>query len=85
MNNIQTIQFPEKALKYVVEREKRRIQNMRLSVLSYAPLALAAVAGYIRHHLTEYDYLLADGRTRDRARNEVRAKIQDFEIQWGRS
>jgi hypothetical protein len=97
MNNVQTSQFrdelcrlfpdiPDNVLRAVVDRERARIENGRLGFSSFAPLALAAVAGYIRHHLTHYNNLLATGRhTRNTAREAIRHDVQRYEASWGRA
>lgn len=75
--------IPDNVLRSVADREAKRVQNMRLDVFSYAALALAAVAGYIRHNLTQYDYLLTTGKfTRFTAQERVRRDVQRFVRQW---
>ena len=96
MNTIQTLQFrdeikrlfpfiDERALRSIVEREARRVVVAHLSPTSFTALAIAAVAGYIRHNMTHYDQLLTDGRhTRYLAAQRVRPLVASVESEWGR-
>lgn len=64
--------IPAKVATAVADREARRARNRTLQDISYTPLALASVTGYIRHHLTEYDHLLAQGNiAQDRIRQRM--------------
>ncbi|MBU6231363.1 MAG: DUF2293 domain-containing protein [Patescibacteria group bacterium] len=75
--------IPEDAEKMIINREATRPNAAALSVESYGMLALAAVAGYIRHKKTNYDALLGMNLTRDQAKNRVRVQVMEIERRWG--
>ena len=73
--------IPLAVVDHIVNREANRVGNKALSPASYIPLAIASVAGYVRHHMTNYDALLA--RTmRHIARDKVRPQVHAIITLW---
>jgi len=73
--------IPLEALDSIVDREAGRMGNARLKPTSYVPLAIASVAGYVRHRMTNYDALLTR-YMRHIARDRVRKDVDAIIIAW---
>lgn len=73
--------IPERDLNRIVLREAMRPMVAALSVESYIPLAIAAVAGHVRHQHTDYDQLLSY-LMRHQARDRVRERANTILEGW---
>jgi hypothetical protein len=73
--------IPLEVVDHIVNREAGRVTNLHLTPASYTPLAIASVAGYIRHKLTNYDALLAR-YMRHIARDKVRPQVYAIINLW---
>ncbi|KAI1774355.1 hypothetical protein F4818DRAFT_442504 [Hypoxylon cercidicola] len=78
-------EIPERELTQIVEHATRKYSRRvgRTEKLDLADKAQLAVRAHIRHRHTGYDKMLADGASRDNARNKIYGKVDDVATKWG--